>query len=190
MSVKFVTDQRYPHLGGNLHHGDFNTLDLELFKVLVKRFAVATALDVGCGEGHLLWNLARMGVHAHGIDGLRLNVDRAVYPIAMHDLVECPYYMPVDMVVSIEVAEHVDTKYVDHYVDTLTNGNIVVMTHATEKDTGGHHHVNLQDEGYWLSIMREKGYRLDYYNDYYRAFARRHNEDSFFAKTGLILLKE
>jgi 2-polyprenyl-3-methyl-5-hydroxy-6-metoxy-1,4-benzoquinol methylase len=37
----------------------------------VHRFGIRTVLDVGCGQGHAVAFLNQIGVHAHGIDGLR-----------------------------------------------------------------------------------------------------------------------
>lgn len=93
-------------------------------------------LDVGCGEGHAVSFFAKLGVHAHGIDGLKHNVQRAVFPIALHDLLAGPYFMPVDFVWSCEVAEHIDPLKVDFYLDTLANGRVVAMTHALPGQPG------------------------------------------------------
>lgn len=184
--LDFVVDQAQPHLGGNLRHGDHNTIDVNLWRCLVDRFAVRSVLDVGCGEGHAVWNFARMGVIAHGIDGLKLNVRRAVYPIAHHDLCKGPYYMPVDMVVSFEMAEHIEERFLNHYLDTLCNGKIVAMTHALPGETSGHHHVNPQTSNYWIKKMSERGYMLEAYTYYWRQLAKRCNPDSFFGSSGLV----
>lgn len=184
--LDFVTDDAVPHLGGNLRHGDHNTLDIDVWRALIERFAVRSVLDVGCGEGHAVWNLARMGVVAHGIDGLRLNVERAVYPIAHHDLSSGPYFMPVDLVISFEVAEHVNEAYAGHFLDTLANGKIVALTHALPGEDTGHHHKNCQPPEYWIERMGERGYLLDAYTFFWREMALRRNPDSFFGKSGLV----
>ena len=117
-----VFDPARPDLGGNVRHGDAWTYHPALWRYLVGRFGVRSVLDVGCGEGHAVRFFHALGVIAHGIDGLLINVQRAVYPIALHDLLAGPYIMPVDLVWSCEVAEHIDQEKVDHYLDTLANG--------------------------------------------------------------------
>lgn len=184
--LDFVTDDSEPHLGGNLRHGDHNTMDVDVWRGLVERFAVTSVLDVGCGEGHAVWNFARMGLIAHGIDGLKLNVRRAVYPIAFHDLCMGPYFMPVDLVVSFEVAEHIEERYLENYLGTLCNGKIVVMTHALPGDTTGHHHANCQTSDYWIEKMRVKNYLLEPYTFFWRKMAEQRNPDSFFSRSGLV----
>ena len=99
-----VFDPARPDLGGNVRHGDAWTYHPALWRYLVGRFGVRSVLDVGCGEGHAVRFFHALGVIAHGIDGLLINVQRAVYPIALHDLLIGPYIMPVDLVWSCEVA--------------------------------------------------------------------------------------
>src|SRR5450759_553140 len=141
MKKNFVTDPSVPHVGGNLRHGDLGCMTPLLWRALIERFAVRSMLDVGSGEGHAVHFFHAAGIIAHGIDGLMRNVERSVFPVAYHDLTKEPYVMPVDLTLSIEVAEHIEEKYVDNYTKTLCNGKIVVMTHAVPGQTG--HHLSL-----------------------------------------------
>jgi len=130
----------------------------------------------------------RMAVVAHGIDGLRCNVDRAVTAIALHDILAGPYYMTVDLVWSCEVAEHIAPDRVDHYIDTLANGRIVAMTHATPGQDG-YHHVNCQPASYWIGLMGSRGYSVALFNDNYRAIAASEGGFNYFMKSGLVFLR-
>ena len=142
-----VMDQQRKDLGGNIRYGDLSTFTPNLWRYLIDRFAVRSMLDVGCGEGHAVRFFFKQGVMAHGIDGLRSNVERAVAPIALHDILSGPYVMPVDLVWSCEVAEHILPEKVGYYLDTLANGKVVAMTHAMPGQDG-HHHVNCQPDEY------------------------------------------
>ena len=126
----FVLNDARPDLGGNMRHGDLHTWCPRIWAYLIERFAVRSVLDVGCGEGHALNWFHRQKLFAHGIDGLRDNVFRAVIPVALHDLLAGPFVMPVDLVWSCEVAEHIDPTKIDLYLDTLSNGRVVAITHA------------------------------------------------------------
>jgi hypothetical protein len=48
-----------------------------LWRFLVERFGVRSVLDVGCGEGHAVLFFHRLGLFAHGIDGLLRNANHS-----------------------------------------------------------------------------------------------------------------
>ncbi len=185
---RLVFDPSRPDLGGNLLHGDANTFCPRLWRFLVDRFGVRSVLDVGCGEGHAVLFFHRLGLFAHGIDGLADNVARAVAPIARHDILSGPYVMPVDMVWSCEVAEHIAADKVDHYLDTLANGRIVAMTHALPGQPG-HHHVNCQPQDYWVTRMEHRGYALSPDTQLCREIAGREETFTYFQASGLVFLR-
>ncbi len=186
---RLVFDPARPDLGGNLHYGDANTFAPRLWRYLVERFGVSSVLDVGCGEGHAVLFFHRMGLFAHGIDGLHANIARAVTPIAQHDLLNGPYIMPVDMTWSCEVAEHIMADKIDHYLDTLANGRIVAMTHALP-DQPGHHHVNCQPQEYWVDLMAQRGYALSPDTALCREIAGREESFNYFQVSGLIFWRQ
>ena len=183
-----VYDSNRPDLGGNYHHGDNQSFTPTLWKYLVERFGVRSVLDVGCGEGHNVNYFYKLGVVAHGIDGLRVNLERAIFPIAWHDLTTAPYYMPVDMVVCIEVVEHIEEQYVSNLLDTLTNGRVICMTHAMPGQDG-HHHVNCQPDEYWINHLEARGYVLAYENEVFREMARIERGFRYFGVSGLVFLR-
>ena len=185
MSDVAVIDPSRADLGGNLRHGDDRSWCPALWRYLVERFAIQSVLDVGCGEGHAVDFFARIGLRAFGIDGSLINVTRAVTPIALVDLTRGPFVMPVDLVWSCEVAEHIDGRHVGAYLDTLTNGRVVAMTHAVPGQAG-YHHVNCQPAEYWITHMAERGYELAIANNRYRAYG---DLDTYFTYTGLVFLR-
>lgn len=180
-----VSDPSTPHLGGNYMHGDLACMSFTMWELLIKRYAIRSVLDIGCGEGHAVRFFHGLGVFAHGIEGLRRNVERAVVPITLHDLTAGPYTMPVDMTLSIEVAEHIEERFVDHYLDTLANGKIVVMTHAVPGQ-GGFHHVNCQPSEYWTAKMEARGYALDPHTQFWRDKSKADGHFTYFSNSGLV----
>jgi hypothetical protein len=176
-------------LGGNLRHGDTNSITPFFWRYLIERFAVRSLLDVGAGEGHALGIFHRMGVIAHGIDGLDRNVRNAKFPIALHDITMGPYLFPCDMTLCVEVVEHIEEAYVDNLVTTLANAPVVVMTHG-HPGQPGHHHVNNQPREYWVEKLGQRGYGLSIDNDKFRDMARRENADCYFSESGLVFLNK
>ncbi len=183
-----VIDSNRPDLGGNIRHGDSNTFSPYLWRYLIDRFAIRSMLDVGCGEGHAVKFFHKHGVFAHGIDGLQTNVDNAVVPIALHDLLAGPYVMPVDLAWSCEVAEHIAPDKVHHYLDTLANGRIIAMTHAVPGQDG-HHHVNCQPSEYWIEALASRGYMLERSQEYYRGIAAKDDVPNYFQHSGLVFVR-
>lgn len=183
-----IRDETAGDLGGNLRHGDGQTVTPALWQALIDRYAPRVLLDAGAGEGHAAAFFARRGVHAHGFDGLPGNVARAVHPLALHDLKAGPYVYPCDLVLCVEVVEHVHPDHLEALLATLTNAPVIVMTHALPGQRG-HHHVNLQPPDYWVGLLDARGYRPAIDIPHLRAIARAEREDSFFAQTGLVFLK-
>jgi cyclopropane fatty-acyl-phospholipid synthase-like methyltransferase len=186
--VGFVTSKERPDLGGNIRHGDIHTFAPVLWRFLVERFGIRSVLDVGCGEGHAVLFFERLGIKAHGIDGLRENVEQAVTPIAQHDLLVAPYIMPVDLVWSSEVAEHIAPEKVDNYIDTLANGRFVAMS-AARAGQGGYHHVNCQPKEYWIDLMAQRGYIVSPDNEIFAEVAKSDPTRNHFAQNGIVFVR-
>jgi 2-polyprenyl-3-methyl-5-hydroxy-6-metoxy-1,4-benzoquinol methylase len=186
--INTVIDQTRPDLGGNLRGGDNGTFTPILWKFLIERFAVRSVLDVGCGEGHAVAFFNRSSVYAHGVEGLRTNVERSVFPIAWHDLTFAPYIMPVDLVLCVEVVEHIEEKFLDNLLRTLSNGRIVAMTHALPGQSG-YHHVNLKPQEYWVAHVEEQGYMLAKDNHVFREIAKTEIGQKYFTTSGLVFVK-
>jgi len=183
-----VVDSDRPDLGGNCRHGDTKSITPKFWNYLVDRFAPRSMLDVGCGEGHALSFFQRQGVIAHGIDGLRQH-DRIVHhPFAVHDLTRSGYVYPCDLVLCVEVVEHIEEVYLDNLLSTLTNAPIIVMTHAVPGQQG-HHHVNLQPRQYWIDAFAERGYFLDPDTEWMKKMAADEIPGSYFGETGLVFIR-
>ena len=187
-----ATDPSRPDLGGNIRGGDPNTWCPALWRYLIGSFGVRSVLDVGCGEGHAVKWFRDAGIDAEGIDGLALNVERAVTPILLHDLTAGPFIHPVDLVWCCEVAEHIDPEKVDNLIDTLANGRVIAMTHAVPGQ-GGWHHVNCQPAGYWIEQIEARGYRRLQHPrtglTFFRTLATLDGPASYFACTGLVFCR-
>lgn len=183
-----VVDGEQSDLGGNLHHGDTQSITPKLWQGLIDRFAPRSVLDIGAGEGQMLSFFHRHGVISHGFDGLACNVQNSKFPIAQHDLKTGPYRFPCDLVHCVELVEHIEEQYLDNLLGTFQNAPVVVMTHGLPAQLG-HHHVNLQEQGYWVQKMDACGYKLSIDNDKFRAIAASENPDSYFAKSGLVFLR-
>ncbi len=178
-------DELEPHLGGNIAVGDPFTFCPLAWRYIVDRFGIKSVLDLGSGCGNASLFFHRLGLAVVAVDGLRANVDKAVFPTVCHDLTKGPMVTRVDLVHCQEVAEHIDQAFVDNLIDSLLCGQIIVMTHALPGQ-GGYHHVNLQGPEYWIELMTARGaVLLEEDTQRIRDFARRDGAP-YMSATGLV----
>jgi len=109
-------------------------------------------------------NLAvRKGLKAHGIDGDRKIAEswfnKSMFTI--HDFQDGPPTIneTYDLCWSVEFVEHVYEQYMDNYVAAFQKCRVLFMTHAVPGQ-GGHHHVNEQEEDYWLQKIESYGFKF------------------------------
>ncbi len=184
--MNLAIDPADPALGGNIAGGDPNTFDTTLWSYLVERFAINSMLDIGCGEGHCVKHFFEMGIPAVGFDGLRANIENAVFPILLHDLRSGPFIMPVALAHCFEVVEHIEEQYIENLLCTLANGYVIAMTHALPVQ-GGYRHVNCPPSEYWIERIELLGYRyLTKETQKARALVNTSGRCTYFAQSGLI----
>jgi cyclopropane fatty-acyl-phospholipid synthase-like methyltransferase len=147
-----------------------------------------TMIDVGCGPGGMVELARKHDVKAIGIDG-----DPAVIKtgIIKHDytLGKLPA-LPgnFEFAWSVEFLEHVEAQYLPNIMDTFQRVKYVFCTHALPGETGGHHHVNLQPEEYWIQVFSDYGFK---YHQPITEVARRESTmaKGFVGKTGKLFVR-
>jgi Methyltransferase domain len=123
----------------------------------------STAIDVGCGVGTWLSVLAENGVaDVWGIDGDY--VDRTLLQIPLERFLPHDLTMPIqlerrfDLVLCLEVAEHLPADSAPVLIDSLVNLGPVIAFSAAIPYQGGTHHVNEQWPEYWTRHFATKEY--------------------------------
>lgn len=185
MRNKLIIDNNFPHLGGNVYGGDKHTYNPILWDYLIKSFNIKSVLDVGGGEGQSLEYFLKCGCKGLMIDGLESNITCAKsknIPSIKHDLVDGPFIanMNIDLVWCCEVVEHIDEKYIDNLLNTITQGQYLALTHATPRQKG-YHHVNCQTKEYWLTKLNVRKFNEIIIPSEYI------DENTYFKKSGILL---
>lgn len=125
--------------------------------------APSSILDVGCGVGTWIAAAAELGVSdAVGVDGDYVDQSKLLISaerFRARDLVE-PLRLErkFDLVMSMEVAEHLEPQHADGFIDSLTRHGDTVLFSAAVPGQGGAHHVNEQWPSYWLPKFAERGF--------------------------------
>jgi len=157
LNNSLVTSAENPHLGGNIREGDSDCYAPNVWKHVVSRFCIESMMDLGSGLGHAAHFFSRLGVKTLAVEGLAENVRASRYPALLHDLTRGPVQTVVDLVHCQEVVEHIDEKHLDHVLQSLSCGRVILMTHGLPGQPG-YHHVNLQMPDYWIGHLQACGF--------------------------------
>ncbi|MEM0129736.1 MAG: class I SAM-dependent methyltransferase [Thermoplasmata archaeon] len=122
-----------------------------------------SVLDVGCGTGVFLREFLRRGISdVVGIEGrwaetVPLEVPRET--VRFLDLnAGFDLGRTFDLVLCLEVAEHIEPENADRLVDALARHGPVIALSAAVPSQGGEHHVNEQWPDYWARKLRRRGF--------------------------------
>lgn len=139
---------------------------IAIVPTVLKLIQPKSVVDVGCGVGAWLSVFKNMGVgDVVGIDGgwARDHWQLAPAEFIEHDLstVSARFSLPrkFDLVVCLEVGEHLPPESAPALVASLTRLGPVVMFSAAVPLQGGVQHVNEQWQDYWAELFANAGYR-------------------------------
>jgi len=146
----WVTDTARPHLGGNFDGGDLGTwYKTDLWPWLISEFQTRWFSEHGC--------------MVTGVEGLPWNVkkcrERGPQPVLEHDFNNGPcVFDNVDLIWCADVAEHIEERFVQNFLNTLRQCNVLAMCQGGEGNADdGWHHVNNKPEQYWIDHLAAVG---------------------------------
>lgn len=132
---------------------------------IINNFNPRTVLDMGCAFGYLVQALREKGVEAYGIDVSEYAVshaDESIKPYLknMSALDNLPDNFPkhFDLVVSIEMIEHLYEEDGLKVIDKMVSYADKVIISSTDDDFDDPTHFNVQKKEYWVEKFARKGY--------------------------------
>ena len=140
----------------------------EIVPLILELLKPSSVVDIGCGSGEWLSVFNRYGVEdILGVDGNY--IDRNSLAISPDKFLPLDLTQPFtinrkfDLVVSLEVAEHLPIESAENFIDSLTKLGSVILFSAAIPFQGGTHHVNEQWQAYWIELFGNKNYEvIDY----------------------------
>ncbi|GAA0747862.1 class I SAM-dependent methyltransferase [Gaetbulibacter jejuensis] len=138
---------------------------MEIVPKIIEIIKPNNVVDVGCGVGTFLYCFKQEGVkEVLGIDGewvdrelLKKYLDENEFLIRNLEE-EFELEKKYDLVVSLEVAEHISEKAADNFIKNLINAGEIILFSAAIPYQGGQNHINEQ----WLSYWENKFIEHDY----------------------------
>ncbi len=141
----------------------------EIVPLLVDLIRPKSVVDVGCGLGAWLSVFQEYGVRdILGIDGSL--VDKNSLEIPKDKFLALDLETPLrldrsfDLVLSLEVAEHLSPSCAEAFVESLVRLGPVILFSAAipfqgKPNQGGTHHLNEQWPDYWAKLFNARGFR-------------------------------
>jgi SAM-dependent methyltransferase len=157
--------------------------------LVVEMLHPKSIIDVGCGLGVWLQVFAENGVaNVHGIDGdyidrskLHINQgDFASVDLTRDFSIDAKY----DLVVCLEVAEHLPAACAEILIQRLTSASSVVLFSAAIPGQGGTSHVNERWPEYWRSLFAKHDFVMF---DPFRPQIRNDRRVAFWIRQNLFL---
>lgn len=143
----------------------------EIVPILIKHISPKSVLDIGCGMGTWLKVFSDCDIKDYiGIDGEY--VDKKLLSIPSSNFIEhdlkkkLDLHKKFDLVISLEVGEHLPEDVANAFIDSITNHGDVVFFSAAVPGQVGTYHINEQWQDYWVKKFSDRGFvAIDFIRD-------------------------
>ena len=182
----FFKKRKYIH--NNKDH-NFNAAK-QVVPYIVDLIRPTSVIDVGCGTGTWLKVFHDNGVsQIQGVEGDYLDKKLLVIDESLVIRADLEKHLNInrvfDLVVSLEVAEHLKEDSASTFVDSLTSLGKIILFSAAIPGQGGQNHINEQWPTYWQNLFSKKGY---YFSDIVRKKFWNNSAVDVFYKQNMFLI--
>jgi len=139
----------------------------EVVPIILSFFQPKSVVDIGCAYGAWLSVFKEfgietiLGVDGNNVDSKNLFIEESEFiPFNLEDFFL--YNNEFDLVISLEVAEHLHESASDNYIKTLVSLGKVILFSSAIPNQGGDGHINEQWHSYWQKKF--KTYDYEYYD--------------------------
>lgn len=137
---------------------------------LLSKININSVLDIGCGTGTWLKVASDNGISDYlGVDGDWVIKNSLQIPNSNFKAVNLNVPLNVgrkfDLIICLEVGEHLNKDASTILVDSITRHGDHVLFSAAIPEQGGQNHINEQNFDFWKSIFNAHGYK---YYDIFR----------------------
>jgi SAM-dependent methyltransferase len=135
----------------------------QILPYILKLKPIKSIVDIGCGTGTWLSVAKEFGVEEIlGVDGVNLDQEELKIPrtnfINANLSQKFNLNKNFDLLICLEVAEHLPESSSNILIDTLTNHSDFILFSAAIPSQGGQNHINEQWPEYWSDRFSAKGY--------------------------------
>jgi SAM-dependent methyltransferase len=163
----------------------------EVVPIVLQLTKSTSVVDIGCGTGTWLKVFEENGVNDYlGVDGDYVERSMLKIPDRLfhaHDLTK-PLILSrkFDIVISLEVAEHLPEQCANIFVESLVRHSDVILFSAAIPGQGGQHHLNEQWPEYWQKKFEQFGF---YFHDVIRPEIWSNERVDFWYRQNIFLVK-
>lgn len=163
---EFFDSYYFAHCCGEPYErsSEWLTLFDQASRRLLQELQPQTVLDAGCAKGFFVEMLRKRGIEAYGVDISEYaisEVDESIKPYCWVGSVAEPFPQRYDLIVCIEVLEHMTQWEAEKAVENLCAHADDIIFSSTPFDYREATHFNVHSPEYWSSLFARHGFFRD-----------------------------
>jgi cyclopropane fatty-acyl-phospholipid synthase-like methyltransferase len=170
-------------------HGSLGSAE-EVVPIVMKFINPKTVIDIGCGAGTWAHVFERdYGCKVTGIDGDYVPKDM----ILIDNFIPYDLELPIrieekfDLVVCLEVAEHLPLSRSREFVKDLTKLSNKILFSAATPGQGGTNHINEQPLIFWKTLFEDNGFEI---KDIFRDLIKDNENIAWWYRKNIVMFEE